>query len=298
MTNQQPPELFAERPVRSDYARVSRGINPTALAAVALLVAIAIGGIYFASKSQQQEATANGNVPIIKAEGVYKTRPEQPGGIDIPHQDMQVYQAIESGDSTNPDNDKPKVERLMPPPEQPMAAALEPAKPTETIPVASVQLAQAEPEEVAPPAAVETKVEPALPTAASVNKANVQKPAALPPEPVVPESAVSAEKPALPKPIVSGSIPKDLLNGGTGRKNFYVQLASINNETAAQNELKKLQTKYAGQLGGTKLRLVRADLGAKGVYYRIQSEGLAPDAASKICAGLWSQKGQCIIVKP
>lgn len=308
MNNQLPPELFAERPVRSEYARQSRGIRPTALAAVTMLIAVAIAGIYFASKNQQDDQAA-ADIPTIRADAVIKERPEQPGGIDIPHQDMQIYQAIEGGKQAAAE---PKIERLMPPPEEPMVSAeavkIDPA----TLAAAKVaQLAQAETETVTAAPATKDPLgvmepKPAEKVATTVVE---PKPVAVVPAPaakIIP-APQPEEMPAKPvmepiaapaKSLVSGSIPKDLMPGGAARKNFLVQLASINNETAAQNELKKLQAKYAGQLNGAKLRLVRADLGAKGIYYRIQSESMTPDQASKLCAGIWSQKGQCIIVKP
>jgi hypothetical protein len=301
MNSPQPPELFAERPVRSDYARERTRISPIALGVIGLLVVAAIGGIYAAFSSQAPQQA--GDIPTIKAEGVYKQRPEQPGGIDIPHQDMQVYQAIEG--SQQAAAEQPKVERLLPPPETPMAATT----------VASVapqllkpQLAQAEPDAVTEKvAAAAAPVEPLTrPTAIATTVVETAKPqpapvaAAKPVVPVVPEPkapAAAAAKPVEAKPLITGKIPQDLLDGSASRK-FMVQLASFPDATIAEKQLKSLQAKYASLLGATRLRMVKANLGAKGTYYRIQSEGLSTDQASKICAGVWSQKGQCMIVKP
>ena len=56
--------------------------------------------------------TGNDTPPLIQAEqGPYKVRPENPGGISIPHQDKLIYGRL-SGESDQP------VERLLPPPEQ------------------------------------------------------------------------------------------------------------------------------------------------------------------------------------
>ena len=62
----------------------------------------------------------NNAPPLIQAEqGPYKVRPENPGGISIPHQDKLIYGRL-SGESDQP------VERLLPPPEQPVVMAPQP----------------------------------------------------------------------------------------------------------------------------------------------------------------------------
>lgn len=58
--------------------------------------------------------SGNNTPPLIQAEqGPYKVRPENPGGIAIPHQDKLIYGRL-SGEADQP------VERLLPPPEQPV----------------------------------------------------------------------------------------------------------------------------------------------------------------------------------
>lgn len=62
--------------------------------------------------------------------------------------------------------------------------------------------------------------------------------------------------------------------------------------------VEKMQAKYAAYLGGTKLRVVQADLGAKGVYYRIQSQQMAESKAKDICSELKNLKAGCFVVHP
>lgn len=50
---------------------------------------------------------------MVPSNGIFKVRPETPGGVNIPHQDMLVYGHISNKDNTPP-------ERLLPPPEQPL----------------------------------------------------------------------------------------------------------------------------------------------------------------------------------
>ncbi|NDG04809.1 MAG: hypothetical protein EB121_05610, partial [Alphaproteobacteria bacterium] len=208
----------------SEYARERARFSPVALGVIGLLIVAAIGGIYVAF-SGQSAPQQSGDIPIIKAEGVYKQRPEQPGGIEIPHQDMQVYQAIEG--SQQAAAEQPKVERLMPPPETPMMASAVAVTAPDMI---KPQLAQAEPEnlvtekvaasapEIVPapkqPAPVATTVsEPAPASVKPVLQAVVQpvpEPKAVP---VVAAPKPAEPKPSEAKPLITGKIPQDLLDG-------------------------------------------------------------------------------------
>lgn len=61
------------------------------------------------------EEAGSGDVPLIKADdGPAKVKPETPGGMDVPNKDKLVYNRMGPGDI------QPKVERLLPPPEEPM----------------------------------------------------------------------------------------------------------------------------------------------------------------------------------
>ena len=61
--------------------------------------------------------------------------------------------------------------------------------------------------------------------------------------------------------------------------------------------MKDLQSKYAAALGGIPLHLAQADLGSRGVFYRIQSAGLAEKDAAPVCASLKKMNAGCILVR-
>src|SRR5689334_6764267 len=62
-----------------------------------------------------------GEIPTIQAEGTLKQKPEQPGGLDVPNQDVLAYQQIDNSGA------KPgATEHLLPPPETPQPAAAPP----------------------------------------------------------------------------------------------------------------------------------------------------------------------------
>ena len=55
---------------------------------------------------------------------------------------------------------------------------------------------------------------------------------------------------------------------GTGGGGYLVQLSSQRSEGEAQSSFRSLQAKFPNQLGGRAAVVKRADLGAKGTFYR------------------------------
>jgi cell division protein FtsN len=59
-----------------------------------------------------------------------------------------------------------------------------------------------------------------------------------------------------------------------------------------------MQRKFPGILGGQEPNIVRADLGAKGVYYRARVGPMATrDQAVSLCESLRAGGGDCIVQK-
>jgi len=79
---------------------------------------------------------------------------------------------------------------------------------------------------------------------------------------------------------------------------YFVQLASVTSKTGAHSEWGKLQDEYAAQLSQVSYRVQEADLGERGIYYRIQAGPMSKDSADKICGEIKAQKpGGCLVVK-
>jgi hypothetical protein len=77
-----------------------------------------------------------------------------------------------------------------------------------------------------------------------------------------------------------------------------VQLGSVKSPEAARAEWQRLKHRYPDLLGRLSADAVRDDLGARGVWYRIEAGGLADRAAAKrLCAALQEHKLGCRIVK-
>ncbi len=80
--------------------------------------------------------------------------------------------------------------------------------------------------------------------------------------------------------------------------NRYVQLGSFKSQSAAQDHWAKMKKDFSSVLGGLTLRVQRADLGAKGVYYRAQAGSVSDAKAKEICSAINAKRaGSCISVK-
>ena len=151
------------------------------------------------------------------------------------------------------------VEHLLPPPEKPMPR---PAAPSAAAPSASPQ-------------------PPPVPAGAGAGNpaplAQPQQPAGKPPAKA--EAAATAAKPAAAQKT-----------GGT-----RVQLASVRSEEAARQEWDRIRRANPDLLGNVSATPVRADLGDKGVFYRLLTAPIAD--ADRICGELKRRNIGCVIAR-
>ena len=61
---------------------------------------------------------------------------------------------------------------------------------------------------------------------------------------------------------------------------FGVQLASVKSKGTAEKEARRLNRTYGEMLGGHKVVPVRADLGRRGIFYRLRAGPLGDRAAA------------------
>jgi len=117
-----------------------------------------------------------------------------------------------------------------------------------------------------------------------------------------PDASAAARAPAAPArtaavaPPAQPVQPAPAASSGTAGPGSYVQVSSQRSEAEAQSAFRSLQAKYPNQLGGRQLQILKADLGAKGTYYRaaVGPFGNANEAA-ELCSSLKSAGGQCLI---
>jgi cell division protein FtsN len=104
------------------------------------------------------------------------------------------------------------------------------------------------------------------------------------------ETAAPAPRLAAVPP--TGGAASSASNGG-----YVVQVSSQRSEADAQASYRGLQAKYS-QLKSHQAMIRRADLGAKGVYYRAMVGPFeSGDEAVQFCNGLKQAGGQCIILR-
>jgi hypothetical protein len=79
---------------------------------------------------------------------------------------------------------------------------------------------------------------------------------------------------------------------------YAVQVSSHRSEQEAQSSFRALQAKYPNLLGGREPIIRRADLGAKGIYYRAMVGPFdSADQATDLCTNLKAAGGSCLIQK-
>src|SRR6516164_1139009 len=84
----------------------------------------------------------------------------------------------------------------------------------------------------------------------------------------------------------------------TSGGSYAVQVSSHRSEQEAQSSFRALQAKYPNLLGGRQPIIRRADLGAKGIYYRTMVGPFdSADQATGLCTNLKAAGGSCLVQK-
>jgi len=128
---------------------------------------------------------------------------------------------------------------------------------------------------------------PPAPTARPVKPTVVATTAA----PAAPMELVPAK--GSPAPAAGTPAPVPISAGG----GILVQLSSQTSEDGARSTYRDMQRKFASILGPYQPDIQRADLGDRGVYYRVRVGPFSAADAKKLCADLKAAGGQCIIAR-
>ncbi len=79
---------------------------------------------------------------------------------------------------------------------------------------------------------------------------------------------------------------------------YLIHLTSIRDPDAAAGEWRRLRRLHGKLLGDLTLSVARADLGSKGIYYRVRGGGLSRQDARALCAKFTARKIWCRVVRP
>ncbi len=284
------------------YAEPLPGARSLLKILVGAFALLGVGAVAWVGWVAYDEGVRVGEVksaPIIQADaGEIKRKPEKPGGLNVPHQDKLVFNRLAPGDADEP------VERLLPPPEAPIAIPVSESRPVEdksveTVPApAETEVATAlTPKLIEPPKQDQPKPAVATPPPPPPAPPAAQEPAkveakAPPPEPKSELAAKTpAPPPAAPAPAEKPSkiVPTDA---------WGVQLVSLSSRKDADAVWSRLKKANNDLLGDLSLRVQTVKL-TKGTFYRVQAVPLADRAAAaSLCGTLKTRKQDCLVVAP
>jgi len=105
--------------------------------------------------------------------------------------------------------------------------------------------------------------------------------------------------PAHPAPVGKPAATETASTSPAGSGGGYaVQVLSQRNKEGLQSSFRALQAKYPKLLGGREPTVRRADLGAKGVYYRAMvGPFVSAEQANELCSNLKASGASCIVQK-
>lgn len=252
--------------------------------------------------------------PLVQADASsFKMKPVDEGGMEIPFQDSLVYEQLDSNSTGE------GAESLLPPPEQPMERpemVQDPA--TQAVENLTIETA----EKIA---AAESDLEQKKTTAIiATNQAAEDVKVTIgsgfstetPTTPKAPAPKLAETKTKIVEPAKAAT--KELLVSSTARDlsdiapsattakaptsyssgTYRVQLGSFRDQATAESAWKKFKKDFAPALDGVTSNVERADLGNKGVYYRVQGTNLSKTSAVSVCSSINAAKsGACLVKK-
>jgi hypothetical protein len=290
----------------------------------ALLGAVALGGALAFAYKQSGGTMGGGEPPVVQADSrPVKEPPQQAGGKEFPHKNKLIYERLQNGDQPEAERIVPRQEELAVPA---MPGGAVPAPPAAVATVDDPNAADGGPRRVKtmvvrpdgsvmPPPAAPVPAPAAPQQVATANAAPVPgvpqqvafaEPAMPPPPmPEAPQAAPAAPAPvaeAAPAPVaadpqpVAAIPPKPKVAAAEAApapakpSQFVVQVGSKQNQTEALATFADMQQKYPTLLASYRPMVQKADLGAKGVWYRLRIGPIVDKtAATKLCGQLKSQ---------
>ncbi len=277
---------YDEDDIIDDEGSITRWV-PAAVVSIALIGFVALAWYAYHSGTQ----SINGDdLLIVEADtSPIKETPIDPGGMKFPNQDKTVFETF-GGATKLP----PKVERVLPSPEEPMARNLDTSE-TKTwindkLKKPEEELADAE-QVVSEPEVMIKEEKPAAGSKSKETKKEEKKE-------VIASVAKPVEKPEpKPKPKPAPKAKKQekitVAGGGTAK----IQLGAYGSEAEARSAWGRISKKFP-ELKATTVYVIKADLGAKGVFHRLRAGNVGSDADAKALCSKLSARGQaCMAVR-
>lgn len=204
-----------------------------------------------------------GALPIVYADASpYKRAPENPGGTVVPDQDRTLYDVLDGSKRDLPPLADPEiVEEVL---------------------------------QGGPPLELRYGDETDLDEASGIPKAILKQVTEYDDLNKLPDAPPELESETVPEPSLT--LPSQQF-GFQNSGNYLVQIAALRTEAAADKAWVQAVSAEPAMFTGAQKRVQRADLGAKGVFYRLRvgAFGERPDAVS-FCDELKERGKACIVV--
>ncbi len=235
--------------------------------------------------SPDYSSVQDAEIPVVRRpQAAIKVQPADPGGMEILNQDKTVYDIVEKKDSSDA-----KVENLLPPPEEPKLVLADTS--ADSSPRAAKEKEVETPAIAAPQVTADTSAK-----VANSADAKLQPETQTPKEEPKEEIKIEIKQ---PEPSVVASKPKAQAQKEQAIANgsWQIQLISSPNKSAMEKAWNDLSKKYA-VLKGLPHEVETADLGSKGIFYRLKAGAFKERAeADKICNSIKSAGGSCLVKK-
>lgn len=261
----------------------TEGSHLPVVIAITVLVLAAFGGVVWLAYNQGV-ARGRNDAPTRVAVADTET-PAAPAGGAAPHQ-IKIYQQPAS-----PSEDGEAV-----PPPPPSQATSAPPPPVAVPPLASgappLRAAQESP-------AAKTLPPPARAAAASIPPKVTSAPPVATAPPAQLGLAVKAPKPAVPVKLAEPPKPITAAKPVAAAPGAYVlQIGAYKSQDEAMAAWNAYRTKHGALLSGMAPDVQKADLGAKGTWYRLRTGSFADKGeASALCDKLKADNGACFLAK-
>lgn len=168
----------------------------------------------------------------------------------------------------------------------------EAAEPEAAMPAAPAESAPAEPVTPAPQAALQAPAAPQADETAPAPQAETPAAPALRPGSEAATEAPKVAATAKPAPAQATKAP------ASAKGAYLVQVAALKDEKSAKASWRTLNQRFPTVLGGHALDIEKADLGAKGTWYRVRAAGFQTKAAAtEACARLKAAGQACMVKK-
>jgi cell division septation protein DedD len=261
-------------------------------------------------------------LPIIKAETEpFRIVPDDPGGADIPNKGSRLFNVLNAdhGDELALDGIEIKMAEET---EPPVLAENEETETGFTIPeipeprreslydeiIVLKDAEVIEEDETLTPLDEPTKQDLKEKLQLVIAQVEINKEEAVTDKPLiedvaqiipVPTAKPKAPEPQIPAPEREFSLDRLLEDEAQPISgNYYMQLASLQSEQAARDIYAALSGRYPDIIGGAGVRYDRANLGARGVFYRIQVGPFSKAEADSQCESYRRQTQEtCLVIR-